>query len=510
MKVVMPNLLLPFWVLVGVRLFFTSLSYCNINNVSYKASKKEAKICNSHNQVDVKESYLPAKGSKQFKRPNVLLIGIETLRADHVGCLGYSRNTTPTLDKLAKEGVVFSKAIATSSWTMPTVMSVFTSLYPGIHRTTNYQKKLPNGINTLAEILKENGYMTTAFVGNPTLDNRFGFSKGFYLYDDFTVQMHVGFNLFKNNDMAAQLIHNVVTNSVVNCAAINWLQKNYLKVPFFMFVFYFDPHYDYIPPPPFDTIFDPNYNGSIDGRGIAAEQRKSTRPPQRDLDHIIALYDGEILHTNSYISKLLGKFAEYDLLGETLVIVFGDHGDEFYEHGSTAHAHTLYNELIHVPLIFRWPSTIPQSRRVDAMVSQVDIMPTILDYLGIKHTGFMQGSSLRPLIEGRENKLHDLVYAEVGTYIDSIFSAVISKDYKFILNLKTNEKQLFDMNSDLNEQINIYKRSPNGPIHLESHLSLWLVQNEKLAAQLFGNENVQQVELDENRLRQLKALGYIQ
>jgi arylsulfatase A-like enzyme len=470
----------------------------------------KSEVRNSHNQANAKEKPPLITKTNHSDRPNVLLIGIETLRADHVSCLGYHRNTTPTFDKLAKEGVLFSKAIATSSWTMPTNMSAFTSLYPSVHKTTTYQERLPEGRNTLAQILKENGYLTAAFVSNATLGHQYGFSKGFDLYDDFSVALDLGVDLFGNNDRTGQNARTTLTNEVVSRAAIGWLQKNHTK-QFFMFVFYFDPHYDYIPPPPFDTVFDPDYKGSINGRDIAYEPRKSTRPPQRDLDHIIALYDGEILYTDGYVSKLLEKFAEYRILDETLIIIFGDHGDEFYEHGSTAHSHSLYTELTHIPLIFNWPRAIPRNKRVSAIVGQVDIMPTVLDYLDIEYDGFMQGSSLRPLIEGQKNNLHDVVYSELTTAENKVLSAATTEDYKFILNLSTGSKQLFDLNNDPNEQINIYEsRSSAGSVPLEYQLKQWFVNNEKITKQLFGNENLQKIELDEDQLRQLKSLGYLQ
>lgn len=505
MRILIEKIFLCICISAGLIWFGLGPAYGSDGNVPGNGGN-EPEVSDTNEVVNFSERPLTAKGEKQSSRPNILLIGIETLRADHVGHLGYHRDTTPTFDKLAEEGVAFSRAIATSSWTMPTVMSVLTSLYPGVHKMTGSQKKLPEGRNTLADILKKNDYVTAAFISNPTLNNRYGFSKGFDLYDDFSVDIELDLNLFEKNDKVGLHVHNAKTNEVVNHASIDWLRKNHDK-PFFMFVFYFDPHYDYIPPPPFDTVFDHNYDGSTDGRGIIGKPR----PPQRDLDHIIALYDGEILYTDSYISKLLGKFTEYGILDDTLIIVFGDHGDEFYEHGSTAHGSSLYSELTHIPLAFRWPSVIPRGRRVSAMVSQVDIMPTILDYLNIEHDGFMQGSSLRPLIEGRKEKLHDMVYGEISIHANQFFAAAISKDHKFILDLNTGKKQLFDLNNDPNEQVNIYEeKSLAGPVPLEDHLTLWLINNTRLADQLSNEKNSNKVELDEEHIKQLKALGYLQ
>ena len=459
----------------------------------------------SANTLRAEDNRSVADKAGQTGKPNVLLIGVETLRADHVSCLGYTRATTPTLDKLAKEGALFSKAIATSSWTMPTNMSIFTSLYPGVHKTTDYQKKLPQGRSTLADIMKTQGYTTAAFVSNPTLGSQYGFSQGFDLYDDFSVDLDLGLNLFEDNDKGGKKVHNAMTSKAVNRSAISWLQKNYDN-PFFMFVFYFDPHYDYIPPPPFDTIFDPNYDGRTDGRGIV----NKPQPQPRDLEHIIALYDGEILYTDGYVSKLLEKFAEYGIIDNTLVVIYSDHGDEFYEHGSTAHGHSLHNELTHIPLIFNWPRAIAGNKKIDCLVSQIDIMPTILDYLDIQYSSDMQGKSLKGLIEGKEENPHDIVYGEVSIHPNKLFAAARSRNYKFILDLQTGKKQLFNINDDPDEQINIYlEKSLEGPVLIENQLTLRLINNSKLADRLSGKEE-DSVELDEEQIRQLKALGYVQ
>jgi len=444
------------------------------------------------------------------ERPYVLLIGIETLRADHVGCMGYSKNTTPTLNTVAKEGVVFSKAMATASWTMPAVMSVLTSLYPEVHGTSNYDRKLPEDVVTLTKVLRENGYKTVAFVSNPTLDGRHGFCQGFELYDDFSVWLDfvgLGKHVLGHDTAPNPDVHQTLTSDPLTRAALGWLERHYQE-PFFMFVFYFDPHYDYIPPPPFDTMFDPNYDGSVDGRGIVEEPRRSNRPPQRDLDHIVALYDGEIRYTDTYISKLLDAFAKFGILDQTFVVIFGDHGDEFYEHGRTGHAHSLYNELIHIPLILRWPSRIPEGKHIGALTSQVDIMPTVLDYLGIKHQRPMQGTSLRGLIEGRVCGVHEFVFA--GGSADRC--AVIGNRSKMILNPGAGGREFYDILNDPGEQNSVAEAISSSPLvaSFERQLEQWSSENRELAAQFSRGSDSNRIQLDERRLRQLKALGYVQ
>ena len=295
-------------------------------------------------------------------------------------------------------------------------MSVMTSLYPNVHRVQTYQNKLSGEITTLAEVLKAAGYTTLGVISNPTIEGRYGFSDGFDLYDDFTVSLDFGMDMFGNNDKIIGDRHLSRSSELVTKTAVQWLQGR-LAEPFFMFTFYFDPHYDYIPPAPFDTMFDPNYEGRIDGRGMNNEPRRSTRPSDRDLQHLLALYDGEIRYTDGYVAQLLEAMAASGLLENTLVVLFGDHGDEFYEHGKTTHARTLYDEIVHVPLILRWPGRLPAGKRIDAITSLVDIMPTILDCLGLPYEGPMQGISLRPLIDGKMERSRDTVWAELNNGI---------------------------------------------------------------------------------------------
>lgn len=440
---------------------------------------------------------------------NVLLIGIETLRADHVGCLGYSRDTTPTLDLLAKEGALFTNCQATSSWTLPSVMSVLTSLYPGVHKTTHFDAALPKGRVTLAQIMQENGYSTAAIVGNPLLDHSNGFSCGFDLYDDYSLQLAANFNIFSDGGMPPQSGYDrhvlSSTNEVVNRTAIGWLKKHYQE-SFFLFVFFYDPHYDYVPPPPYDKLFDPNYEGAIDGRNIIKEPRKNKRPSTRDLDHIKALYDGEIRYTDAEIAKLIKALRAYDILDETLVVIFGDHGDEFYEHGSTGHGPSLHRELIHVPLILRYPPQIKAKVCSGDLVSLIDIMPTILDYTELKCSAAMQGMSLRPLIDNKKETLRDFVYAEREQ--GGLLQAVISKDHKLIVDLRRNTRQLYCLQNDPEERANLYPSSGYAAL-LDTQLDNWQSENERLVSELGAGEG-SSLEINEQRLRQLKALGYAQ
>jgi len=377
---------------------------------------------------------------------NVILITISSLRADHVGSLGYKRDTTPVFDRFARDGILFTNAFATSSWMMPADGSIFTSLYPSVHGATHIKKRLAENCKTLAEILHDNGYGTAGFCCNPRLDEGHGFAQDFDVYDDYSVMMMLQSVVF---DIGEPLdINRQRTNDLINAAAIRWLTNNTYE-PFFMFVHYYDNHWDYVPPAPYDNLYDPNYTGSIDGTKISREPLFSNAPNNEDVSHIVALYDGQLRQTDDDLAELLTVLKEKRLFDNSIIIVMGDHGEQFYEHGHTSH-HGIYEELIHIPLAVSVPHIKQKTRVLDALVSQVDILPTILDYVGITLPEQCVGRSLKPLIEGRVQSVNEFVFAEYtgGAAPDSY--AVRSKRYKYCR--QDGQEFAFDLAKDPLEQ----------------------------------------------------------
>jgi len=340
--------------------------------------------------------------------PDVILITISTLRADRVGGFGYERDTTPSYDGFASQNVFFKKAFATSSWMMPAHGSIFTSQYPSAHGATHIEKVLGGEHSTLAEVLREKGYFCVGFCCGPRLSEEYGFARGFDLYDDYSVSLMLDSVTF--GDERSIDIDGCRTNNLINSAAIRWLENNTHK-PFFMFVHYYDNHWDYLPPAPYDRLYDPDYEGPIDGTQIAREPLYSNPPDKRDIRHIVALYDGEVKKTDKNLAEMLEFLQARRLLESSIVIVLGDHGEQFYEHGHTSH-HGLFEELIHIPLAVSIPDTQVKGRVIDSLVSQVDIMPTVLDYLEIPIPDRCHGKSLKPLIEGKVNTVNQFVFAE--------------------------------------------------------------------------------------------------
>ena len=398
----------------------------------------------------------PLKESEAHRMPNVILITTSSLRADHVGCMGYQRDATPNFDSFAKRNCLFEYAFAVSSWMMPAHGSIFTSLYPSFHGATHIDEKLAREPETLAEVLSHHGYYCVGFCFGPRLSSEYGFAQGFDLYDDYSASMMLAaLDIVAKNDQVD--INKERSNNTANAAAIRWLNNN-THTPFFLFVHYYDNHWDYLPPSPYNTLFDPDYTGQIDGHQIAREPLYSNPPEERDIQHMIALYDGEIRQTDADLGELIRFIEKKGLLDNSIVVVMGDHGEQFYEHGHTSH-HGLWDELIHIPMIVSLPENQNQARVIDGLVSQVDIMPTLLDRLGIPLPEACQGKSFLPLLRGQANSMREFVFAEyTGGAVGDCY-AVRSRTHKYLF--QGEQAYLFDFETDPREQMQVPLMKPS-------------------------------------------------
>jgi arylsulfatase A-like enzyme len=334
--------------------------------------------------------------------PNVLLITIDTLRADHLGSYGYDFDTSPNLDRLARNSVRFADAVSASSWTLPGHASILTGLFPSQHGVERDINALPASADTLAERLKRAGYETFAATSHVYLTGRWGFHQGFDEYDQ---------------RAAVGSPQKPVATKIVN-SALQWLeQRGFIDgepaKPFFAWLHIFDPHWDYAAPPPFSTQFDPDYTGTM--RGDYASLRPFIKAvvgydqpppmPERDLRHVNALYDGEIAYVDDELGRLFDALRRHDLFEDTLIVVTSDHGEEMMEHGSLeGHQWTLYEEVIRVPLIMHPPASgcmhgvsFGSARVIERSVSNVGVAATILDCTGEDSTGL---PSLTALLRG--------------------------------------------------------------------------------------------------------------
>ena len=427
--------------------------------------------------------------------PNILLISIDSLRADHLGCYGYERPTSPAIDALGKQGVVFERAISQAPWTLPSHASLLTSLYGRTHQTNDISRQLPPGIPTLASTLTVAGYDTSAVVSGTFMKTRFGLNSGFAHYDDEIAEFD------------HRRSHETVTSPAIHRKAEEILSR--AQEPFMLFLHYWDVHYDYAPPPPYDTQFDPGYGGKLTSKGFLKNKRIKPGMSEADLQHVVALYDGEIAWVDAHIAKLMATLEASGLDERTIVILTADHGDEFFEHGGKGHSHSLYAELVNVPLIIRGPGITP-GLRVATPVELIDIMPTILDLVNAGSLDGLQGRSLRSALAGSELTSQP-VFSETtrarvkkpDPWTESW--SIQNGDQKLIRHGEgpggepARPTERYDLGADPGEQSSVV--SPGSPDPLQEALERWLERIPLGPGSL--NKGV-----DEATMEQLKTFGY--
>lgn len=422
---------------------------------------------------------------------NLILISVDTLRSDHLGSYGYRRNTTPAIDQLAKKGVLFKHAISQAPYTMSSHMSILTSLYPSFHNINRLRESLFDSKHTtLTEILYNEGFQTWAIVGGGQVSYNYGFAEGFENFTEYTYKQDL-------EDKLAE--------------TVDFLERE-KGSRFFIFFHTFRPHAPYLPQPPYDTMFDPDYKGEVDGQFVTlnAINNGSLSVSPRDIEHIISLYDGEIRQTDD----ALGKFFEYlekkGLASNTLIVFTSDHGEEFGEHGRVGiHSHTLFDELLRVPLIMKFPGVLPAGKVIEQQVQSVDILPTILDLLKIPispHPEF-QGISLVDQIFDRSSEPPRTAFSERLAVDDIILRSMRTQEDKFIYEedrkQKTNNFYQFSLRTDPLEQNNIAMRTVDASQILPKFQ--FLVQQERVNARIPRKQN----QIDEETKETLKALGYV-
>jgi len=453
------------------------------------------------------------KGIGDKSKPNILLISIDSLRRDHLSCYAYIRETSPNIDKLAAKGTIFENAVSTTCWTLPSHMSMFTGLYILQHGVHTDKITLNPSIKTVTQYLKEDGYQTHGIFSGPYLHSAYGFSRGFDEYNDCSnskklAKNDVDLTLFESKlGLMHQTSHMDITSYRIVETFSEWFENKKNNKPFFSFIHMWDVHFDYIPPHPYDKLFDPDYKGTITSENFDDNQRINPEMCTRDLEHIIALYDGEIKWTDYNIGKIIDILANAGELKNTVVIITADHGDEFFEHGNKGHAGSLYDELVRVPLIIYNPSLFPHQRN-DSHVSLIDILPTILDARGLEVPEYVQGQSLIKVAKEtrKENRKH-LLENRCG------LKSVRTRNWKFIYDVPKKIPYYFDLYNDPKE---IYSLIPlKEPIIISDQVkedvkkSLTFFDSIQETVPSFGSKEIKKPELDNSTIEHLKSLGYI-
>jgi len=437
---------------------------------------------------------------------SVVLIVVDTLRADHLGVYGHAAATSAALDARAPRGALFERAFAPSSWTLPSFASLYSGVWPADHGvgrepgSTDRFTALPARIGVLAEILAERGFATAAIVNNPFLHPGFGLARGFETY------RYVYGNL-KHQPRASQIAW----------AGLRWLDewaqagREARRSPeeadprrdparrFLLVLHFFDPHLAYDPHPSVRGRFTSDYPGplALPFGGVGPANPSWTPADPEDRRFVAGAYDEELLFVDLQLERFFAGLEERGLAEETLVVLTADHGEELFDHGGFEHGHSLYQELLHVPLAFWGPGVRPG--RIDAPVSLVDVLPTLLDALGLPPVPGLDGLSLWPLIARRETLPERPIVAE-GTLHGPERRALVRWPWK-LLEVEGGPPRLYDLERDPAERQDLASAQPERLRALGEELASLRARREPPAPA---------PEIDERVRRDLSGLGYLE
>jgi arylsulfatase A-like enzyme len=463
--------------------------------------------------------------------PGVIVVLADTLRRDHLGAYGYARPTSPVLDRLAQEGVLFRECIGQGSWTKVATPSLMTSLYPTSHGVTDFFDRLPGSAVTLAEAYREAGYATVSF-SSILFTGRFS-------------NLHQGFEEVHEDSSLPDRNSSKTTREYVD-RLLPWLEAH-RDVPFFVFLHVSDPHDPYRPPPPYDALWaDPakaeqheadlkKARGFISdpllkafGMPTPDELRKAGIDPDAFVAHERAWYDGSIRGMDVEIGRLVERIEALGLEDRTLLVFTSDHGEEFHEHGRSFHGQSVYGELNNVPLILWGPGRVPNGRTVERTVQTIDVMPTLLEISRLRAPAGMQGHSLWPLVRGAaaaagvasadgvESLPAVSEKAEIKEIAgppprDTASDAIIVGRWKLIHNTKRPagkpEYELYDHAADPLDARDLAAQHPAEVARLSKALQSW---RRMAAAARVTSDADATATLSPAELERLKSLGYIQ
>ena len=392
----------------------------------------------------------------------MIIVLVDTLRADHMSLYGYDRETTPFIDLLADDSVVFNRARSQSACTFPSVNSMLTSRYAfDFYREQSKGMGIPDQYPTLAQILRAHGYRTVAVSASPIVRDTpskenpaGGFGAGFDVFDEKC--------LWNNAEC-------------VNGRTLKHMKK--LEEPFFLYLHYMDPHGHYTPPESYTKQFAGPYEGhdfiAAGDTGPIEDMLFADGPrvdiTDRDIQHLIDLYDDEIRYFDGQLRNLFEPWKENGLIDRSLVVVTADHGEEFLEHNQVGHCRGVWDTLTRVPLIVRVPGKIEGARRIDAPVQLVDVVPTLLDALGIASADLAaEGVSLSGVMRG-EPQARQYAYTDQGRY-----RATDDGQWQLIFNGEASTATLFNVVSDPLAQRDLFSSSEAEVERLSSALNRWL------------------------------------
>lgn len=446
--------------------------------------------------VNLFTHFITQKKNENVNAPNILLITIDALRADHLSCYGYNRKTSPFIDELCSQSVQFEAAISQAPHTYPSLPRMMTSHY-------NTSLTTPLKAHTMAEVLKDKGYISVGIIHNAGAEikasNPFEFGGLKQGFDHFIVPELDSYN----SEKQIYARDKRYTAKWVTHEAINFLNSQRNK-KFFLWLHYFDPHDPYAPPEEFGKKFASNYRGPYNGDvrktannfiklfGISRSELST-----EDRQHIIDLYDGEIAYTDKYIGILLDELKRLNLLKDTIIVIGSDHGESLGEHHIWTHGYSLYDTEIRVPLIIYYPSLLSAQKITNVVAQNIDIMPTVLAMLGFQIPKELMGTNLLPIITNK-NSINDYYDYYSFSSFESLF-CIRDRQYKLIVCSELEmQYEFYNLIEDKNEQFNLYNQKEYTELINKYKREL----TKKFPQSLKPNLSMEQI-------KQLKSIGYI-
>jgi arylsulfatase A-like enzyme len=463
--------------------------------------------------------------------PNVLVLLIDTLRSDHLSCYGYGRRTSPNMDQAAAGGVLFLETYSQASWTKPATASLMTGVYPSTHQTTTMGSGLMDSFRILPEVYSDHGYRTAILTSNNLVSPLFGFDQGvdFFYYgkSQMVRELMLGNiirTLLRSNQKRKQKVEDYFwrvesflrfservdydpSADALNARFLEWYEEDPDR-PFFAYIHYIEPHYPYTPPAPFDTMFSKIEPGAY----VQPTQNYGFQPFDEMgsvdnglLETVIGEYDGEIAYLDDCFGRFFSELSERGIFDNTILVITSDHGEEFFDHAMWGHGHSLFNEVVRIPLIIRFPPEVPAGTEVTALASLVDVFPTLLDLSGIEDSVDVAGHSLVPLMHagGGETTASES-YGEVLKGGRRAWFLTDGK-YKLLRYQKgvLERTMLFELDDDGTEHSDLVDSLPGVADSLLERMEAIYRKSSSNAVE--GNQR----RIDKATEDQLRALGYI-
>ncbi len=386
-------------------------------------------------------------GEESLSGKNVVIIVIDTLRADHLSLYGYGRETSAGLSAFAEDSIVVESSLANAPWTKPSMASMFTSLYPSQHGVVEEEtsNRLADSLLTFPEVFAEQGYQVIGFSENPHISKGRGFAQGFE-----RLSLKPGFQ---------------ADSEWVLSGAKKWLRTREEGSPFLLYLHFLDPHGPYEPKNSSDFLGNLQSEHKLVKAGLVGKLVKDGRLTeelsQTDRDYLIALYDAEVREITQDVSQVFAMLQQHGLSDDTIVLLTSDHGEELFDHGSLKHGYWLFDEALHVPMIWRIPGL--GARHVgtarEQLVRHIDVAPTLFELLGFEAQTHFQGRSVVPLLRGES--MPPVPHLAESSWRGINRQAVRDGGWKLIVDELSGRAQLFDLDSDPSETIDLAAEQPD-------------------------------------------------